>query len=886
MKTYIILLLGLLIGAFSHESAAAPPATSPFIKVDQFGYFPTSKKVAVISNPKQGFNGNQSFSPATGANRYQVRRWSDGTVVFRGTLSAWNQRNTHTQSGDQGWWFDFSAVTEPGSYYVYDPRNKVGSGRFEINKNVYDEVLKQAVRMFYYQRVNFAKEAPYAGKWTDGAAFDGPNQDKFARSVNAKGDPSTARDLSGGWFDAGDLNKYTTFTFETVSLMLEAYRMHPAVFRDNYNIPESGNGVADLLDEVKYELDWLKRMQDATNTDGFMLKVGAVTYNDVSPPSQDAQARYYVGECTSATIAGAAVFALGGLVYRSLPQSALANYGNDLIARAERAWGRARTSTEQYTAFGTECDSQEIRAGDADQSAQKQKNQLLTAAVYLYEATGRAEYRTYVEDQYAQVTGIREGSPNLSWPYAISNAFALLHYTTLPNVSSGVAQTIAGRKADEAEHSLADYQAKKDLYRAHMEDRAHHWGSNIIRANSGGVLLDFSTFNVNSSDKALYREAAEQYAHWLHGVNPLGLVMLTNMYGYGAERSVNEMAHAWFNDNTKYDNAQTSEVGPAPGYLTGGPNKDYPLSSVSPPYGQPPQKSYRDWNTDADQAYAITEPAIYYQASYVALLSRLIGIQDEDANVPPGPPTVNDPRYVFQDALADGWQNWSWSSDIDLTQLTVVQEGSRAMKVAFQAAGGGAGVSLRSEEAISTDGYQAIQLAVQGGDQTDQSLRVYIQTEDAAGGSAAKIIIAPAGQWQEVTVPLRELGNPAAIKRITLENNSAQTNVPFYVDNLRLVAQTADEAANLVTSATVQVYPNELGDYSPLQLRWNEASSVSHRVEVINQQGRTTYQTVHQGAQLQIDRAYFPQGGIYIVRVYPLDQNAAGRVESFKILVR
>ena len=881
MKT-CILLVSLLAWAMS-DGSAVPPATSPFIKVDQFGYFPTSKKVAVITNPKQGFNANESFSPGVGPGRYQVRRWGSDREVFRGTLKPWNSGRTHAQSGDQGWWFDFSAVTEPGSYYIYDSKTNASSGRFEINKNVYDNVLKQAVRMFYYQRVNYAKQAPYAGKWTDGAAFDGPNQDRAARDVNDKGNPATARDLRGGWFDAGDLNKYTTFTFEPLTQMLEAYRMHPTVFEDNYNIPESGNGVADLLDEVKYEVDWLKRMQDATGTNGLMLKVGVVTYNDVSPPSQDPQARYYVGECTSATITGAAVFALGGLVYRSLPQPALVNYGNDLIARAERAWSRARKTTNEYTVFEGECDSQEIRAGDADKKAQEQKDQLLTAAVYLYEATGRAEYRTYVESRYTQVAAFRVGP---SWPYVIGNSFALLRYATLPNVSSDVAQAITNRKAEgEAEHSIEDYRAEKDLYRAHMEDRAYHWGSNLVRTNSGNLLLDFNTFALNRGNKAAYQETAEQYAHWMHGVNPLGLVMLTNMYDNGAERSANEIAHTWFNDGTKYDNAQTSEVGPAPGYVTGGPNKDYTLSSARPPYGQPPQKSYRDWNTDEERSYEITEPAIYVNGSYVALLSRLIATQSEGSTNPPTPPPANDARYVYQDALASGWQNWSWSSTIDFAQSAVVQEGNRAMKVTFQAAGGGSGVSLRSEKAINTNDYQAIQLAVRGG-QTDQPLRVYVQTEDAAGGSATKAIIAPAGRWQEVTVSLRELGNPSVIKRITLENNSSQTGAPFYVDNLRLVAKTASEATSLTVGPSAQAYPNELGEDEPLQLRWNEASPTFRRVEVVDQQGRVTYQTVHQGTQLRIDREYFRQPGIHIVRVYPLEQGGDRQVETFKILVR
>ena len=73
--------------------------------------------------------------------------------------------------------------------------------------------------------------------------------------------------------DAGDKNKYTTFATSAVIQLIEAYRMNPNVFKDNYNIPESGNGIPDVLDEVKFELDYLKRMQDATVTNGFFLKL-------------------------------------------------------------------------------------------------------------------------------------------------------------------------------------------------------------------------------------------------------------------------------------------------------------------------------------------------------------------------------------------------------------------------------------------------------------------------------------------------------------------------------------------------------------------------------------------------------------------------------------
>jgi hypothetical protein len=89
---------------------------------------------------------------------------------------------------------------------------------------------------------------------------------------------------------------------------VEAYRINPNVFKDNYNIPESGNGIPDILDELKWELDFLKLMQDATGTNGFLLKVGVDNFNEVTPPSTDTRPRYYLPECTSATISGASMF--------------------------------------------------------------------------------------------------------------------------------------------------------------------------------------------------------------------------------------------------------------------------------------------------------------------------------------------------------------------------------------------------------------------------------------------------------------------------------------------------------------------------------------------------------------------------------------------------
>lgn len=585
---------------------------SAFIHVDQFGYLTNSNKVAVISNPKIGYNANDDYQPGQ---VLQLRNASNDNIMFTNTLELWNGGNTHNQSGDMGWWFDFSSFNDVGSYYIFDPTTNHRSAIFEINTNPYAAVIQAATKMFYYNRCNAPKEEPYAqSNWVD---IDNFTQDVAVRSALDQDNPATSRDLTGGWFDAGDYNKYVTFTHNTIHQLLTSYENNPNVFGDNWNLPESNNNVPDLLDEIKWELDWLYKM---INSDGsVILKMGSLEYdiNDLAPPSNNFAPRYYTPTCSSASLSVASSHAHAAKVYAEIPE--LTDFANVLKSDAILCWNRFIDFYDNNN-LETSCDDQTVKAGDADWGEQEQINNSIVAAVYLFDLTGEYQYSDFVRDNL-----------DLSSPF-INNFFgpqdaifleAILLYSTIDNAETSTVEQIL-TLAQNAIFWENFSSVNNDLYRVDFPDWNYFWGSNMTTANLANLSMTFRKYNIGSNLNNELQDKASEVLHYFHGVNPQGLVYLSNMYEYGAERSANEIAHAWFIEDSDWDNALTSLYGPAPGFLSGGPNQGY-SGSITPPANQPILKSYLDYNDwFTDPAYEITEPAIYYQAAYIQLLSNFV----------------------------------------------------------------------------------------------------------------------------------------------------------------------------------------------------------------------------------------------------------------------
>lgn len=621
-------LLALCLPACSEPVVAnAPPAIelpTPRLVVDQFGYLPDAEKIAIVRSPRVGFD---AAPPLQFTGEYDVVNIETDQVVFSDVATPWHAGQVDPLSGDRVAHVDFSAVKTPGTYRINARETGETSGDFLISGTVYDDVFRQAFRVMYYQRAGYAKQPPYADtRWADAASHIGPGQDREARLHSDKKNALTARDVSGGWYDAGDYNKYTNWTADYIKTLLLAYEARPSIWGDNFNIPESGNSLPDVLDEVKWGLDSLIRLQ---NEDGSVLSI--VGLANGSPPSAATGPSYYGPANTSATLTTAAAFANAATIYGALGQSDLDIYAQDLAARARLAWQWAEANPAIIFKNNDAADNSEgLGAGQQEVDDKGRRIKRLEAAVYLFALTGEDEYRNVVDTLAPQSLMVKDKFVS---GYETASQQALLRYAGNPNATPSIKASIK----DAWEDSRAKA-ARDDAYLAGVI--SVNWGSNSIISRRGSMYLE-GTRRPTPRE----RNDASHHLHYIHGVNPMGKVYLTNMGDFGAENSVNRLYHSWFrNGSATWGSVSESTYGPLPGILVGGPNQYYEWESccpdscgnresnamcgqvpLAPPAGQPPLKSYRDMSAGWPlKSWEITENSNGYQTAYLYLLSQFV----------------------------------------------------------------------------------------------------------------------------------------------------------------------------------------------------------------------------------------------------------------------
>ena len=328
----------------------------PMIKVNQVGYLCNAKKTARISY-------FEKFGSLDGKS-YQIVRADTDEVVATGVLP--HAEKDALLSGECVHVIQFDELTTPGTYYIRIPNagldasarspqdvadgldtDTIQSVSFSIRKNVYDGLLDDLTKYFYYQRQGMDLETEYAGvfarknlhpndiavkKWSD---RDNPNAETY--------------NVSGGWYDAGDYGKYVTPAADTVEDLLLAYELFPDVFANqDVHIPETDPNNAryvnapGILSEIKWELDMLLEMEHSSKDGSFYVaanyKDDVIYLEDTLYSSSTYQSDASEVDLRShlATADAAAVFAHAYIIYKEIP--AYQEFAEQCLATAMRAW--------------------------------------------------------------------------------------------------------------------------------------------------------------------------------------------------------------------------------------------------------------------------------------------------------------------------------------------------------------------------------------------------------------------------------------------------------------------------------------------------------------------------------------------------------------------
>lgn len=580
------------------DAPVADSATTaiPKVRVNQVGYLPRLPK----------FAGYKSTSPTP--LDWQLLD-SAGKVLKSGKTKVFGEDK---DAGELVHQIDFSDVKQPGQGYVL----AVGSDKsdpFAIGVDIYKKLKYDALAFYYHQRSGIEIAMPYAGnqQWTRPA---GHLVDKKVACAPGSG-CSYSLDVSGGWYDAGDHGKYVVNGGITVWTLLNWFERTKALgsssadFADGkLQIPENKNGKNDLLDEVRWELEWFMKMQvpDGEKLSGMVHhKMHNEKWSGIPMrPDEDKIPRFLKPPSTAATLNHAAVMAQCARIYKDVD----AGFASKCLVSAEKAWAAAEKNPKLY-APGDDFKNGGGAYGDIDATDER-----YWAAAELYISTGKPEYLKAAQQHklYLQVvTNAGGGLSAMAWANVVS-----LGTISLAVAPSQLPKADVAKARDAVVAAAQKFMAviDKNGYRVPFEGQ-YPWGSNSFVANNGvifGLAYDFSR-------KEAFIDAAAQSLDYLLGRNALAKSYIT---GYGTRPLQNPHHRFWAHqENDKFPP-------PPPGILSGGPNSraDDPHALAAGLSGCAAQKCF----VDHIQSWTTNEIAINWNAPLV----WLAGFVDEKAAKP------------------------------------------------------------------------------------------------------------------------------------------------------------------------------------------------------------------------------------------------------------
>ena len=324
----------------------AVPNQIPSVLADQIGYNTESVKTVILHGKKL---------PKT----FSIKELGTKEEKYTGDVVKSVYNNDTKEYTGIGY---FTDLKESGNYYV--SADIIGeSYSFAISEDAHADVFNEACKKYYINRCGTSLSEDYAGENAHSACHTTP--------AHLQDHPETEIDVTGGWHMDEQADRDTTVGCKVAENLLLAFEMNEAAFTDEAGIPESGNEIPDILDEVRYEVEWLLKMQDAKTGGEYGAALtdssgggDVMTYPViVTPVSMDA------------TINFASVLAKFSYIYQKYD----GEFATTCLKAADRAWS---------------CYFNNQKAQD--------NTTVFKAAAELYRATGSLGYETVLEEYFAE----------------------------------------------------------------------------------------------------------------------------------------------------------------------------------------------------------------------------------------------------------------------------------------------------------------------------------------------------------------------------------------------------------------------------------------------------------------------------------------------------
>lgn len=516
-------------------------------------------------------------------------------TVFRGKLGRERQSPYSTITTRVA---DFSTYQKSGSYLVY-VEGLGESYPFKIEDNVHRPVAKSSLKGFYYQRVSGALEKGFAGKWARPAGHS-DTVVLIHPSAASKARPAGTRISSpGGWYDAGDYNKYIVNSGITMGTLLSAYEDFSPYFDTlNINIPESNNKVPDILDEVIVNLRWMLTMQDPADG-GVYHKCTNASFDGMVMPGVTVLPRYVVQKGTAATLDLAAVAAQASRILRKYDKQ-LPGLSDSCLSASRNAWSWALKNPDiryEQSLINERFEPQISTGAYGDRNFE---DEWYWAAAELLITTGDACYSARLTDRLKTAINL----PSWANVEALGFYSLLRHEKDLPSsLKPGVLQikNLLIAKAD-----LYSEKSKENAFQTVMGQSRQdfNWGSNANAANQGILLLNAYYLTRNKT----YIDGALSNLDYILGRNATGYCFVT---GLGSRRVMHPHHRPSVADGV---------AEPVPGLLSGGPNYGMQDAKDGCTYLETdPEVAF----IDHDCSYASNEIAINWNAPLVYLSNAI-----------------------------------------------------------------------------------------------------------------------------------------------------------------------------------------------------------------------------------------------------------------------